>query len=327
MNHLDRIYKLNEILANRRTPVARKDLETRLECSRATVNRLIQDMRLYLKAPIEYDRARNGYYYDRSDNTPYELPGLWFNSSEIFALLTTHQLLSNVQPGLLEPHVAPLIKRLQDILDRQPSDSREIGKRIRILQTAPRVADVDIFRKAADALLNRKKIKLLYHGRERDKTTERWISPQRLVYYRDNWYLDGWCHMSEGLRTFSLDRMHIVYVGDKAVNIDERQLDEHFSDAYGIFAGKARHQAVIRFSKKAARWVADEHWHSRQVSNVLPSGVLELTVPYSDPRELVMDILKYGPDAEVLAPAELRNEVKARLRQALNLYQARLKPV
>lgn len=320
MNHFDRIYALHKILASRRMPVSRKLLEEKMECSRATVRRTIEVCRDYLGAPIKYDRKLNGYYYDRADGPNYELPGLWFNPSEIYALLTTHSLLSKVQPGVLEPHVGPLIERLNNILDQQHK-GREIARRIRILQAAPRTADLDTFRKAADALVSRKKIKLLYHGRERDETTERWISPQRMVYYRDNWYVDGWCHKSKGLRTFSLDRMHIVYTGEKAKTVSEAQLNKHFADAYGIFAGKATHKAVIHFSKKAAKWVADEHWHTRQESNPLPDGALELIVPYSDPRELVMDILKYGPEAEVISPKELRDEIKGRLWASLQHYQ------
>lgn len=320
MNHFDRIYALHRILASRRTPVPRKTLEEKMECSRPTVRRTIEACRDYLGAPIKYDRKHNGYYYDTAENPGYELPGLWFNSSEIYALLTTHSLLSKVQPGVLEPHVVPLIERLNKILDQQHT-GREIEKRIRILQAAPRTADLDTFRKAADALVRRKKIKLVYHGRERDKLSERWISPQRMIYYRDNWYLDGWCHQSRGLRTFSLDRMHIVYTGERAKDVNETQLNEHFADAYGIFAGKATCKAVIRFSKQAAKWVADEHWHSNQEANVLPNGVLELTVPYSDPRELIMDILKYGPEAEVISPAELREAIQSRLCAALKNYQ------
>lgn len=320
MDRFDRIFELHKILKNRRTPISRKDLEGKLECSRATVRRLIEDSRDFLGSPIKYDRSRNGYYYDTGEQPVYELPGLWFNNAEIFALLTTHQLLAKVQPGLLEPHIAPIRQRLEDLLKHRHAGSKEVFKRIRILQMAPRATDMDTFRRVADALVSRKRIKMLYHGRERDKTTERWVSPQRLVYYRENWYLDAWCHQARGLRTFSLDRIRVIYVGEKARDLSEAQLDKHFGSAYGIFAGTPKHKAVIRFSGSAARWVADEHWHSQQESRLLPDGGWELTVPYSDPRELLMDILKYGPEVEVVAPASLRALVAERLQSAVNRY-------
>ena len=313
MDRFDRIFEFHKILSQYRRPVSCKTLEEKLECSRATVSRVIQDMRDFIGAPVRYDRKHNGYYYDQSEESSYELPGLWFNASEIFALLATNRLLTEVQPGLLEPYIQPLQNRLNKILVNRKTGSEEITKRIKIIQTTPRPTDLDVFRRLTDALVTRKRIKILYHGRERDKTTERWLSPQRLVYYRDNWYLDGWCHLRKGLRSFSVDRIHIIFVGDKARNIAEKTLNAHFSGTYGIFAGKADQKAVIRFTGEAAKWVADEHWHSGQKSKHLPDGGIKLTIPYSDPRELIMDILKYGPDAEVLQPASLRQLIAEKI--------------
>jgi predicted DNA-binding transcriptional regulator YafY len=99
------------------------------------------------------------------------------------------------------------------------------------------------------------------------------------------------------------------------------ELDAHYASSYGIFAGEPEHTAVLRFTPERARWVADEHWHPEQQGNFLDDGSYELRIPYSDPRELVMDILKYGPDVEVISPLTLRKSVAERLQQTLNNYQ------
>jgi len=325
MNRIDRIYQLHRLLANRRTPISREAIEEKMECSRSTVTRVIQEMRLYFNAPIKYDFDRNGYHYKTGDNPEYELPGLWFSAEEIHALLTSHNLLTQVQPGLLDPYINPLIDRLNKILSGRHGSGEDLARRIRIIQSAPRTVELELFRKVADAVLARKRLKVLYHGRERDETTERWLSPQRLVYYRDNWYLDAWCHLRRGLRSFSLDRMHVVYAGEKAREVAESALDDHFSSSYGIFAGRPAQTALIRFSAGAARWVADEHWHSGQQMQVLKDGRCEVSVPYSDHRELIMDILKFGADAEVLKPKALRDAVQRALAGALEHYRARSK--
>ncbi|MDT8399030.1 MAG: WYL domain-containing transcriptional regulator [Pseudomonadales bacterium] len=321
MDRFDRIYKLHGILKGRRTPISRRRLEEELECSRASVKRIIEDMRNYLNAPVIYDRARKGYLLDLKAGETFELPGLWFNAPEVFALLTTHRLLSQVQPGLLEHHVAPFRDRLEALLKNRHAGSGEIFRRVRILQMAPRATDVEMFQKMAGALLRRQQVRILYHSRSGDEITERWVSPQRVVYYRDNWYLDAWCHLRNDLRSFAMDSIASVQLGEAAKDISEQTLDEHFTQAYGIFAGPAKHQAVIRFSGMAARWVADEQWHPEQQSRLLPDGGLEITVPYGDPRELVRDILKYGPDAEVLAPESLRDLMTEKLDQTIKKYK------
>jgi predicted DNA-binding transcriptional regulator YafY len=318
----DRIFALHRILANRRTPISRRELQEKLECSRATVGRIIADMRNYLGAPIVYDRQFRGYRYDQTGDSLYELPGLWLNSSELFALLTTQKLLADIQPpGLLEPHLAPLRERIDAILRHRRLGHPEISRRIRILQMAARLTHLEHFQKIATAVLQRRKLHILYHGRARDKTTERDVSPQRLVYYRDNWYLDAWCHLRKGLRSFALDRMHPVYIHDApAKEIDDAALNAHYTTAYGIFAGEPTETAVLLFSPSAARWVADEHWHPRQVGTVLPDGGYELRVPYNNPTELVMDILKYGTEVKVIAPADLQQMVARKLREAAEQY-------
>lgn len=322
MDKFDRILALNRILKQRRTPISRADLQEKLEqCSPATVKRIIEEMRTHLRAPIKYSRELNGYYYDPADKDMYELPGLWLNSSELYALLVSHKLLTSVQPGLLDSMLDPIRERITQILKHRHLGHPEIDRRLRILQIAARDTDIENFQTITTALLDRKQLRILYHGRARDKTTERDISPQRLVYYRNNWYLDAWCHEQNNLRSFALDRIHPVYIDDKAAReIDEKTLEEHYADAYGIFAGKANKTAKLRFSSRAAKWVADEQWHPKQNGTVLPSGEYELILPYNNPTELIMDILKYGSEVEVIAPAELRREVVGHLEKALIIY-------
>jgi len=67
--------------------------------------------------------------------------------------------------------------------------------------------------------------------------------------------------------------------------------------------------------------VADEHWHPQQQSLVLEDGCYELRIPYADPRELIMDILKYEPDVDVIEPKSLRQLVHERLASALAQYR------
>ena len=87
MDRLQCIYKLHQAVTSRRHPVSCQTLQNDLECSRATVIRIIQEMRLYFNAPIEYDRQRNGYHYAQADGQTFELPGLWFSETELYALL------------------------------------------------------------------------------------------------------------------------------------------------------------------------------------------------------------------------------------------------
>lgn len=322
MNQLHRIYRLHHIIASHRYPVPRAVLEQELECSRSTVKRIIEDMKLYFNAPIEYDRARNGYHYDTQDGQVFELPGVWFNAAELHALITTQQLLEQIQPGLLDAHLKPMKAQVEKLLTAGQHDSEEIAKRVRILRMAGRNSSNTHFQTVAGALLQRKRLAIRYHGRSNDEESEREVSPQRLTHYRDNWYLDAWCHNKNGLRSFAVDRLREAHALDeRAIDIAEKELDAHFASSYGIFAGTAKHIAVLRFTPERARWVAEEQWHPQQQGRILEDGSYELHLPYSDPRELVMDILKHGPEVEVIAPESLKELVQDQLQSALARYK------
>ena len=106
----------------------------------------------------------------------------------------------------------------------------------------------------------------------------------------------------------------------KAKPVAEKSLNEVLASSYGIFSGKADKTAVLRFTPKQARWVASEQWHPEQVSQFEKDGSYLLEIPYRNDGELVMDILKYGPDVEVVSPAQLRKSVKQRLAAAMARY-------
>ena len=227
-------------------------------------------------------------------------------------------LLKNLEPGLLGQHVNPIRARLVKLLGSTAHAVDEIEGRIRILHMTARRMKLEHFELVATALLRRKRLHLSYFSRGRGEETDRDVSPQRLVHYRDNWYLDAWCHRTDGLRTFALDCIRTAGILDeKASAVPEKQLNEVLAEGYGIFSGRPTATARIRFSPARARWVSSEEWHPGQVGHYEPDGSWVLEVPYSDDRELLMDILRHAPEVEVLAPPELKQRLKEALRAGL----------
>ena len=312
MSKLDQALRLHKLLVAHRRPLPRKYLQERLECSEATIKRLIPWCRDILNMPIAYDRSANGYWLDQSAGE-YEIPGLWFSQDEIHALVAIDHLLTNLAPGVVREEIAPFRKRMRALLHALGGSDGEIH-RIRLLNVGQRRRQFRFFSQVAGALLQRRRLILDYHARDNDCMTRRVVSPQRLSHYRDNWYLAAWCHERNALRLFSLDRIATARIHkEAAVDIDESVLDGELASAYGIFAGKPINLAIVRFTARAARWVAETRWHPQQSGHYLEDGAYELHIPYSEPTELIGDILRFGPDAEVIAPAELRETVIQRI--------------
>jgi predicted DNA-binding transcriptional regulator YafY len=309
------------MLRDRRV-VSRETFLRELEVSPAQFKRDLAFLRDRFQVQIEYDPQKRGYLVAHGeDAASVELPGPMYTAREIHALLIVEDLVKQLQPGLLDEHLKPLRERLKLLLGRRDLPSDEIRKRIRILHMASRPSEPRHFRQVSQATLVRRRLRLRYYNRARDDSTDREISPQRLVYYRGNWYLDAWCHLRNDLRSFAVDAMQKVSMtATPAQEIETASLDAHLGAGYGIFSGVADKSAILRFEPTAARWVAAERWHAKQSHKLEPTGHLVLTVPYANEPELVMDILRYGADVEVLAPESLRATVFDRLRKTLTRY-------
>ena len=330
MDRTERFYRIDQLLNDQRC-LPFEAIQAALGVSRATLRRDLQYLRDRLNAPIVYDRVGGGYRFARDEvrssqptaGPKYELPGLWFNASEIYALLMMQQLLNTVQPGLLGPHIAPLQSRLSALLGSQQNKPEDIEDRIRIVHTGQRAPEPANFALIASALLKRHRLRLQHWHRGRDETTMREISPQRLVFYRGNWYLDAWCHLRKDLRSFAVETLSDVELLEKeAHEVSAKVLDNRVQNGYGIFGGEHVQLAQLRFTPARARWVAAEQWHPDQRGNVLPDGSYQLDVPYSIETELVMDILRHMPEVEVIGPPALREKVRAKLAEALDRHSS-----
>lgn len=321
MDRTERFYKIDQLLKERKV-VSFAALQDSLGVSRATLKRDLVYMRDRFNAPLEYDREANGYRFNKPRSGPrYELPGLWFNAAEIHSLLSTLQLLGGLQPGLLDGQMAPLIERLRAILGSGDHSWQEVEKRIRIFQPGRRESKATHFSIVAAAVLKRARLWIRHYNRNEDRETEREISPQRLVHYRENWYLDAYCHMREGIRSFAVDAIREAVLRDtRAKDVPKAELDEHMATGYGIFAGRSVVWATLKFTALAGRWVSAQMWHPGQRAHIEKDGSYVLEIPYSDDRELVMEILRYGADVEVLEPAALRKRVRDSLRKAAQQY-------
>jgi predicted DNA-binding transcriptional regulator YafY len=322
MSDPERLHRIKYMIQQRKC-VPIEDFMSELEISKATFKRDLEYLRSRSKADIEYDRYLGGYKFkEGSDINKIELTGIWFSEKEATALVLMQHLLSSLdQGGLIGPHIEPLTAIIDGILGQSETTAKELRKRIKVIGMGSRKNSIENFSEIGAALLKRNRLQMDYYSKGKDENTKREISPQRLIYYRENWYLDAYCHLREGLRSFALDGiLTAVLTNTKAQEVSEKECQEHFAQSYGIFSGKATQRAKLRFTPEHARWVSGEHWHGQQVGSFDKEGYYNLEFDFNQDPELVMDILKHGSGVEVVSPGSLKNKVKAELEKALQNY-------
>ena len=218
MNRLERFYKIDQLLQER-TVVSRERFSRSSRSRSPRSSAISSTCATGFNAPVIWDSDAGGYRYEKQTKSGprFALPGLWFNEHEVYALVTMQHLLSSLDKGgLIGPHIAPLMARLDAILGAGEASAGEVRKRIRLLSFGSRKVPMEHFSLIGSAMLKRHRLKMEYYARSTDAHSAREVSPQRLVHYRENWYLDTWCHLRNDLRSFSVDGIRRIEIVDSA---------------------------------------------------------------------------------------------------------------
>lgn len=322
MTRMVRLHQIDQLL-NSRSSVTLNEFLATLEVSPATFKRDLEYLRDQLNAPIVYDRDINAYRFERrgAHGPKYELPGLWLDGDEAHALLAATSLLEGIEPGLLGAQIAPLKSRLRMLMSTESIDPEVIGQRIRLLQNQRRASSTRHFQKVARATLEGLRLNITHHNRNTGERTTREISPQRLTHYRENWYVEAWCHTREAIRSFGLDAIEEVAVtATPAQVVPQAELDAVLGSGFGIFNGQNVQWAVLRFTPSRAQWVSKQVWHPEQKARWLEDGSYELEVPFTDPRELINEILWHGDQIKVTHPENLQLLLIQTVREIISNY-------
>lgn len=293
-----------------------------LEVSLPTFKRDLEYMRDRLNSPIEWDREERGYRYaKRNAAWQQPLPGLRFNASEAYALLMMQALLGEMQPGLLGTHIEPLKARLRAVIESGRHPIVDVEPKVQLLTVAARSVPEKFLEIVAGAMLRGERVRIRYFSRVRNESGAREVPPQRLLRYTGNWYLIAWCHMQDGMRSFAVGAIEdATEIPGKVKTLPKREMNSFIDQGYGIFSGSKVRWDTLRISADRARWVEREMWYPAQKLEHGADGSLLMKLPFTYPRELIMEILRHSSHVEVLGPPELKRAVVNNLMRALGIY-------
>lgn len=288
------------------------------KCSRHTLYRTLAVINDTLEMEVKYDPRERVYYLDSLEGKKV-FNELSFTPSDLLVLISLLQIIKELDFLINKDFKNKLLIQC----GRDVGDVVSFLSKIKVIPTHNRRINIEIFKEICQALKTNRKLWIKYNARTGVENF-RVVSPIHLVRYRDNWYLDAYCHLRNEIRIFSVDRILRAEVLNKpAERIDESEIKKFFESAYGIFTGKPKAIARLKFSRRMTKWVAEEEWHPNQKIKKKKDGSCVIEIPYSDERELIMDILKYGDDIMVLGPKSLKQMVITKLNNALKNYSKR----
>ena len=150
------------------------------------------------------------------------------------------------------------------------------------------------------------------------------IDPYTLLVYKKGLYLVGYSHHHQEIRTFAFDGIRSVewQKGKRFEYPDDYHPTQIIEGAFGLIGGEPR-EVRIRFRPEVARHIRRSRWHPSQKIYGMGGGIIELVMQVALTVELRSWILGFGPQAEVLEPTELREEVAEAVRSLAAVYCVR----
>lgn len=320
MEKIDLIQTIHRRLQQSPEGINRLTLTLELNCTPPELSDAIATMQKQYGAPIQYRNSDRTYYYE-SEQPEFQLPGIWLTAQELRGIVTVLNILRELNDGLVANELDQVQQQLQDYMQQRGLKADDITQRVKVLSVGRRSINNVVYQQVTDALFGRKQIEIQYAS-IKQTISRRSISPQTLVLYRDNWYLDAYCHQRQQLRTFMLSRINSAVISaEDAIEFNSHELKQHFHNSYGIFSGENTHTAELLFSAHVAHQVAQQQWHPH-AKGQWHGDDYQLTLPYNDQRELLRDLLAYAPDVQIMAPAELKEAYFQRLKDALSKSEA-----
>lgn len=173
------------------------------------------------------------------------------------------------------------------------------------------------------ALLHQYRVRLDYTKKGRRETEPYEVDPYTLVFHKGGMYLLGLAHNRNGMRLFALERVRGIEVTRQRFEIPEGyQPETHFDNAFGLVSDKNM-RVRVRFSPEVGHTITERIWRPGQQVIAESDGRVTLEFDAAGELELVAWILSYGMHAEVLAPPELRQEVKRQVREMRQYYRSK----
>ncbi|MGO8672822.1 MAG: helix-turn-helix transcriptional regulator [Capsulimonadaceae bacterium] len=290
------------------------DLEGRFGVSRATIERDIVLLRQWGEI-----KRRNGKF----GLSEMKFLPTAFSPLEALALRIAGTSFAAQAGAAYKEVLASALKKIDTALpQRTAAELKKAEARVEISQPVVREFSSDTYQSLQGAAVRHHPVDITYLSRREGVPTRRRVDPYGLTFKFGAWYLVGYCHLREDIRTFCLDRIRWLRVEESLrfrypANFT---LQDWLARGWQLQGGGTPTEVVLRFGPRTAAWIAGGQWHPTQVIDKVSGGSISFRVTVSGWEEMLYWVLSFGPDVEVLAPAELRSAVAQAAASTVALY-------
>jgi predicted DNA-binding transcriptional regulator YafY len=320
-DQLSRQWRIIQTLISARQGKSASDLAGTLECHSRTIYRDLEALQA-AGFPLYNKKRDNKTLWSILETGSQQMP-IPLSLTELMALYFSRNMLNVLEGSAIHDSLTSLFEKVKATLPQQYIDylaKIEHSLAVGIKAHKPYRKFKDTLARVQEAAQNQRLIQVRYFTMSRRKRTRRRIAPYQVWYYDETFYLIGFCYQRKEIRVFAIDRIEQIEILDEAFDPPDGFDAEQFMQAsFGVFQGEPA-TVAIRFTKGAAGYVSEKIWHPTQTLTPQPDGGLLFKAQVAGIDEIKRWILKWGADAEVLAPDELRQAVSREVQAMLNHY-------
>jgi len=331
-NALLRYRIIDKCLKNAQNPYPTKE-DLRFACEEAlygstlgehicdsTIEKDMFAMRMEMDAPIKYSKRYGGYYYSDESFSINEIP---LSEDDIQSIKFAASTLAQFKDAeIFKQFGFALDKIIDRVSTVEDTKKPKVENKVQF-ETGVRNTGSDYLSPLLSSIENKKIVYFSYESFVSGEKKPRKVTPLLLKEYRNRWYAITFDMVKSTIITYALDRISDFETSeeDGAVPINFNP-DTYFKHAIGITTNENDRPVNITFkaTNVAAKYVDSQPLHASQEK--LKEGkkrtVFNLFANVSE--ELVRELLSYADALEVMAPDELRQEMKKRLREAYERY-------
>lgn len=255
-----------------------------------TVQRDLKTLRDLCYIEIKYNRFNNGYFIDTESKAEFD------NWMHVFELFNTARVINET-----------LVKSASNIeyidFDRSSLHLKN-----------------EILGKMLSAIVDRSKITFEHQNFWQKETKRIGLYPHLLKQYQNRWYVFG-CFPNGDFRSFGLERISNLEVLSETFKPKMKHPKDAFDEVVGLVYSQSKVEDVIlSYSAEQGKYIKTQPIHSSQKILIEDENEFRIQLRIRPNYELQEQILKQGERVKVIQPEWLKEEIKHRLREALNKY-------
>lgn len=288
------------------------------EVSPRTIQRDIEQMRDD-GAPIAYDERRHGYYYT---DLSYRLPALQLTEGDLMALMVSDRALEGYRNSPYYEELRSVYERLTSLLpDTVTVSSEDLIANVSVITDPVTRIDSGVWSVVREGLYRRRRVGIHYQAPGYDEPAVRIVDPLHVVGHRGEWYLLCWSHHHKEIRVYALFRIKSARLRAETFTRPAGfTVEDYIDPAFGIYVGEGTVDIAVRFDGEAASKIRERRWHADQTIERLPDGDIIVRFRTNQQSQVLFWVSQWGPKAEILEPAELRERAQEWFRGAAARY-------